>query len=588
MQTHTLTFIQDLAVIMLIAGLATVLCHRLKQPIVLGYIIAGIIISPHTPPFVLITDETTISTLAELGVIFLMFSLGLEFNLHHLSKVGSAAFIAAFLEIILMIALGYGIGCLFGWSQIDSIFLGAILSISSTTIIVKALNELGMKKEKFSQLIFGILIIEDIFAILILALLSSAALTGSLQINDIIVTATKLLSFLVISLLLGILLIPKILAYVAKFNNDEMLLIVVLGMCFGFSLLVLKLDYSVALGAFIIGAIIAEAKELQIIENLINPIRDMFSAIFFVSVGLLFNPAIVNEYIWPILFITFAVVVGKVLSCSLGILITGRDGKTAVRVGMGLAQIGEFSFIIASLGVTLRVTSEFLYSIAVCISIITTLLTPYLIKHSDSLTRFLANMMPTKITKSYKMYSTWMSKINASEDQIIIKKAIKKCIMQIIINLFIVIAIFLMASFIAKSDFGDLLIQITNHYIQKTMIWTIALFISLPFIIAMYRKIRMLSVMLIETNMRQRNSDPNVENIKSIASEVISILAIIAIMVLVSLLSVSILPPIELLLLVLVSVIILMIFLFPWFIKLHAKLQIHLLDSLKNNKDEKK
>jgi CPA2 family monovalent cation:H+ antiporter-2 len=389
LQNHALIFIQDLAVIMLVAGFTSVLCHRLKQPIVLGYILAGIIIGRHTPPFSFIIDETTIKTLAELGVIFLMFSLGLEFNLHKLKKVGAVAFVAAVLEIVLMMAIGYVVGRLFGWAKIDSLFLGAILSISSTTIIMKALTELGMKKQAFAQLIFGILIIEDIFAILILALLSSIAITGSLQIHEIIFTTTKLGIFLTISLIIGIFLIPKLISYITKFKNNEMLLISVLGLCFGFSLLVVKLDYSVALGAFIIGAIIAEAPNLNKIEHLINPIRDMFSAIFFVSVGLLLDINILNNYLFPIIIITIVVVLGKVISCSVGIYITGRDSKTAMRVGMGLAQIGEFSFIIAALGIKLKVTGEFLYSITVGISIITTLLTPYLIKYSDSLTRWL-------------------------------------------------------------------------------------------------------------------------------------------------------------------------------------------------------
>jgi CPA2 family monovalent cation:H+ antiporter-2 len=568
---------------MIIAGLTTVLCHRLKQPIVLGYIIAGIIIGPHTPPFSFISDVMTVKTLAEIGIIFLMFSLGLEFNLHKLSKVGVAAFIASALEIVLMISLGYEIGRLFGWTQIDSIFLGAILCISSTTIIVKVLNELGMKKESFAQLIFGILIIEDIFAILILALLSSIALSGSLQIKEVIVTVAKLSSFLVISLLIGILTIPRLLAYIAKFDSNEMLLISVLGLCFGFSLLVVKLDYSVALGAFIIGAIIAESRQLTQIEHLIIHIRDMFSAIFFVSVGLLFDINVFINYIIPIIVITIAVVVGKVLSCSLGILITGRDGKTAVRVGMGLAQIGEFSFIIASLGMMLNVIGGFLYSIAVGVSILTTLFTPYLIKYSDSFTQHAARFIPKPIFNTFVLYATWIQNIQPLESQTKVKKALKYSILQIIINLFVVIAIFLSGAYIAKTDIGNLLIQITNIYIQKTIIWAIALIISLPFIIAAYRKIKAISMILAELNVKERLDQQLTSNVRMIISEIIPLISILGIMVLIFLLSASILPPIELLFIILIIVIVLIIFLFPWFIKLHSRLQISLLESLKKD-----
>lgn len=393
---------------MLSAGMATILCHLLKQPIILGYIIAGIIIGPHTPPFSFITDITTIQTLAELGVIFLMFSLGMEFDLHKLKKVGMVSLIAAIFEIVLMIGIGYKVGISFGWSQMDSIFLGGILSISSTTIIVKALNELDIKNEYFAQLIFGILIIEDIFAILILALLSSIAVTGSLQIKDMVFESIKLSSFLILILVIGLLSIPRLLKYIAKFKSPEVTLISVLGLCFGISLLMIKMKYSVALGSFLMGAIIAESSELYQIERLIIPIRDTFSAIFFVSVGLLFNLSIVKDNSLAIAVITLVVIIGKIVSCSLGVLVSGRDGKTAMRTGMGLAQIGEFSFIIASLGMTLNATSEFLYSIAVGVSIITTLLTPYLLQYSDPFTKLISNFIPKKISLMFKSYVNWV------------------------------------------------------------------------------------------------------------------------------------------------------------------------------------
>lgn len=570
-----------MAIMMLIAGLSTVICHLLRQPIVLGYILAGIIIGPHTPPFSFISDVSTVKTLAELGVIFLMFSLGLEFNLHKLAKVGMAAIIASIFEIVLMIALGYGIGRLFGWTQIDSIFLGAILSISSTTIIIKVLNELNLKKQPFAQLIFGILIIEDIFAILILALLSSIAMTGSLQVNEIVFTTLKLSSFLVISLLAGILIVPKLLFYIAKFNSKEMLLITVLALCFGFCLLVVELDYSIALGAFIIGAIIAESRELKKIENLINPLRDMFSAIFFVSIGLLFDLNLVGNYIVPIIVITIAVIVGKVLSCSLGILITGRDGKTAMRAGMGLAQIGEFSFIIASLGITLNVTGNFLYTIAVGVSIITTLTTPFLIKYSDSVAEYAKLIVPKGLANTFGVYTTWMQNIHVDENQEDFKRIIKRSIANIIINLFVVTAIFLGGSYIASTEIGGILAKITNIYIQKTIIWAFALIISLPFLIAVYSKIKALSMLMAELSVEKNVNGKLTANVRKIISELIRILSIFCIMIFISLLSVSILPPIELLFIDLAVVTILIILLSPWLVKLHSKLQAALIKSIK-------
>ena len=290
-----------------------------------------------------------------------MFSLGLEFSLRKLRKVGFAALIAAALEILLMVWVGYEIGRAFGWKTMDCIFLGAMLSISSTTIIVKALGELGRSKEKFAELIFGILIVEDILAIVMIALLSGIAMTGSLAVGEVFNTTARLGIFLVVSLVLGLLAVPRLLGYVARFKSNEMLLVTVLGLCFGVSLLAVKLNYSVALGAFVIGAVIAEAREIHRIEILTEPLRDMFSAVFFVAIGLLIDPRLLAQHWLPVVVITLAVVLGKVVTCAFGAFVAGNDTRTSLRVGMGLAQIGEFSFIIASLGLTLRVTSEFLY-----------------------------------------------------------------------------------------------------------------------------------------------------------------------------------------------------------------------------------
>ena len=340
-----------------------------------------------------------------------MFCLGLEFSLRKLFQVGATAFIAAFLEIVLMIWIGFEIGRFFEWSTMDSLFLGAILAISSTTIIVKALGDLKMKNERFAQLIFGVLIVEDILGIGIIALLSGIAVSGSVETGEVFSTVGKLSLFMIVALVVGILLVPRLLAYVAKFESNEMLLVTVLGLCFGFCLLVVKLEYSMVLGAFLIGAIMAESRQLVQIERLIEPVRDMFSAIFFVAIGLLIDPKILVEYAWPIALITVAVVLGKMFSCGMGAFIAGNDGRTSLRVGMGLSQIGEFSFIIAALGMTLKVTSDFLYPVAVAVSAITTLLTPYLIRAADPLSQHLANAMPQRMARIFGHYGDWLRSI---------------------------------------------------------------------------------------------------------------------------------------------------------------------------------
>jgi CPA2 family monovalent cation:H+ antiporter-2 len=428
MEPHALMFIEDLAVIMLVAGFISLICHYCKQPLVFGYILAGIIIGPHTPPVELINDKEIIHTLAALGVILLLFSLGLEFNFRKLLKVGGTAFIAACAEILLMIALGYKLGLMFHWPHMDAIFLGCILAISSTTIIVKALTELGLKQELFAQLIFGILIIEDIFAILILVTLTTLADSGSVHIGHIFFSATQLIGFLTLALVVGSYLIPRLLNYLLKSMNEETILITILGLCFGFCLLVIKLNYSVALGAFLVGAMIGEVEQLHRIERLIAPIRDMFSAIFFVSVGLMFDPSVMITYALPLAIIVLVVVVGKVTTASIGVLLSGRDGETALHVGMGLAQIGEFSFIIASLGTSLQVTDSYLYSIAVAVSVITTLLTPYLIKSAPYVSHGASRMMPKPIKSFFHAYSLWLNSFASRSHTISVKrnKEIKK------------------------------------------------------------------------------------------------------------------------------------------------------------------
>jgi CPA2 family monovalent cation:H+ antiporter-2 len=439
---HANTFLQDLAVIMLVAGVITVIFHRLRQPVVLGYILAGVILGPHTPPMVLIGDKHTVEMLAELGMIFLLFALGLEFNLSKLKKVGSTAIVAATAEILLMLWVGYEIGRAFDWSSMDSLFLGSMLAMSSSTIIIKAVGDLGMKREKFTQLMFGILIVEDILAIAIMALLSGIALTGSMEVGNVVGTLSKLGIFLVVALISGLLLVPRLLSYIARFNSKETLLVAVLGIFFGFSLLVTKLGYSMALGAFVIGAIMAEAKELRLIERLIEPLRDMFSAVFFVAIGMLVDPRVIVEYALPIAVITVAVVVFKVISCAAGTFATGHDARTSMRTGMGLAQIGEFSFIIASLGLSLKVTSDFLYPIAVAVSAITTLLTPYLIRSSDGVVTVLGRVLPQRLKDDLNAYTEWMQSITPpDEGRAILHAMIRRILVHVVLNFCAVAAI---------------------------------------------------------------------------------------------------------------------------------------------------
>jgi len=582
---HAISFIQDLAVIMLVAGVVTILFHRLKQPVVLGYIVAGFIIGPHTPPFGLIHDEDTIKTLAELGVIFLMFCLGLEFSLRKLFKVGATAFIAAFLEIVLMIWIGFEIGRWFGWNTMDALFLGAILAISSTTIIVKALNDLKMKNERFAQLIFGVLIVEDILGIGIIALLSGIAVSGSVSSGEVFSTVGKLSLFMIVALVIGILLVPRLLAYVAKFESNEMLLITVLGLCFGFCLLVVKLEYSMVLGAFLIGAIMAESRQLLKIERLIEPVRDLFSAIFFVAIGLMIDPQVLVDYAWPIVVITLAVVLGKMLSCGMGAFIAGNDGRTSLRVGMGLSQIGEFSFIIAALGMTLQVTSDFLYPVAVAVSAITTLLTPYLIRAADPLSQKLGNVVPRRLARVLSLYGEWLRNIQPQGESAMLAAMIRRILLQVGVNLALVIAIFFSGGYFA-GRIGDWLTEwVTDVSQQKALIWGAALLLSLPFLIAAYRKLKALSMLLAEMGVKPEMAGRHTQRVRRVVAEVIPLLSLLVIFLLLSALSASILPTSELLLVIAVVAAVVVSLLWRWFIRVHSRMQIALLETLENSRD---
>jgi CPA2 family monovalent cation:H+ antiporter-2 len=582
---HHVTFLQDLAVVMIVAAIVTVLFRQLKQPVVLGYILAGVIIGPHTPPASLIADEQAIETLSELGVIFLMFSLGLEFSLGRLKRVGATAFIAATLEILFMVWAGFELGRILGWSQIDSIFLGAILSISSTTIIIKALEGLGKTKERFAELIFGILIVEDILAIVMIALLSGFATTGSLAPEEVGRTVLKLSAFLGVLLVAGLIAVPRLLNYVARFKSNEILLITVVGLCFGVSLLAVKFGYSVALGAFLIGAIVAEARQIAKIEALTHPVRDLFSAVFFVSIGLLIDPAMLVKYAGPILAITALVVIGKVLACSFGTFIAGNSERTSLRVGMGLAQIGEFSFIIATLGQTLKVTSDFLYPIAVAVSALTILLTPYLIRSSDALVGWFDRVAPRSIVGTLGAYTRWVGSLAENRSGNLGQKLVRQWGWQIALNLLLITAVFIAAVWLRWRAPGWLPAPPGGEDGLKATLWLGAMIASLPMLIATVRKLAALGMLIGEMSVSHDAAGENTATFRAIVANTILVASCAALFLIVLLLSSAILPSRNVLIVAAFVVAIAAIFLRRAFVRLYAKAQIALRETFETPAD---
>ena len=421
--SHLPVLIIDLALILAAAGVTTLLFKKIKQPLVLGYILAGLLVGPHVKFIPTVTDNESIHIWAEIGVIFLLFSLGLEFSFKKLVKVGGSASVTAVVEVVSMLLIGFVAGLAMGWSTMDSIFLGGILSVSSTTIIIRAFEELNVKHKKFAGLVFGVLIVEDLVAILLLVLLSTLAVSQQFAGVEMLTSILKLCFFLVLWFIAGIFLIPTFLKKTRKLMNDETMLIVAIALCLLMVLLAVKVGFSAALGAFIMGSILAETTQAEHIEHLTKSVKDLFAAIFFVSVGMLIDPSILIDYAVPILIITLATVFGKFLSSGLGALISGQPLKTAVQTGMSLAQIGEFSFIIATLGLSLKVTSDFLYPIAVAVSAITTFTTPYLIKASEPFYIFLERTLPRKWVAGIQRYSSSTAGITTLSDWKVLLRA---------------------------------------------------------------------------------------------------------------------------------------------------------------------
>ena len=408
--------ISDLALILICAGVMTLVFKRLKQPLVLGYIVAGFLASPHFTLTPSVIDTASIHTWSEIGVIFLLFALGLEFSFKKLVKVGGTAVIAACAIIFSMIMIGMTVGWTFGWKSMDCLYLGGMLAMSSTTIIYKAFDDLGLRQQRFAGLVLSILIIEDILAIVLMVLLSTVAVSQNFEGGEMVFSIGKLVFFLILWFVVGIYLIPIFLKRSKKWVSSETMLILSLAMCFGMVVLAAKVGFSPAFGAFIMGSILAETVEAETIEKLVAPVKDLFGAIFFVSVGMMVDPAMIVEYIGPIITITLAILLGQTIFGTCGVILSGQPLKVAMQCGFSLTQIGEFAFIIASLGVSLNVTSSFLYPIVVAVSVITTFLTPYMIRLAVPAYNLVEKKMPEKWKLMLERYTAGSQTVNSENN----------------------------------------------------------------------------------------------------------------------------------------------------------------------------
>lgn len=386
--------ISDLAFILVIAGIVTVVFKWLKQPVILGYIVAGIIAGPSITFLPTVTDSANIQTWADIGVIFLLFAMGLDFSFKKLMNVGMTAVIAAITVVCGMMFIGYTAGNAMGFSHMSSIFLGGMLSMSSTAIVFKAFSDMGLMQQKFTGIVLGILVVEDLVAVVMMVILSTLAVSKHFEGAEMLDSIMKLAAFLIVWSVLGIYLIPTFIRRIRSFVSDETLLILSLGLCLGMVMIAVKAGFSSALGAFVMGSLLAETVESGRIIKIVQPVKDLFGAIFFISVGMMVDPAVIWHYALPILGLTLLVLVGQSFFGSFGVLLSGQPLKIAIKSGFSLTQVGEFAFIIASLGVSLNVTDQYLYPVIVAVSVITTFLTPYMIRHSDPVCSFIESRLP--------------------------------------------------------------------------------------------------------------------------------------------------------------------------------------------------
>ena len=396
--------IEDLALILVVAGVVTLIFKKLKQPLVLGYIVAGFLVSPNMPYTASVADMENVHLWADIGVMFLLFSLGLDFSFKKILKMGASPVISTCTTIFCMSMLGFSVGSFFGWERMDCIFLGGMLAMSSTTIIYKAFDDLGLRQQQFAGLVMSVLILEDILAIVMMVMLSAIA-QGNLEGSQMIESVMRIGFFLILWLIVGIFAIPLFLRTVRSLINAEVLLVVSLGLCCAMAVFSSKVGFSSAFGAFIMGSILAETVEAERIEKLVEPVKNLFGAIFFVSVGMLVDPKILVEYAIPIMLLVLTILIGQSVFGTFSFMLAGESLKSAMRCGFSMAQIGEFSFIIASLGLSLGVISDFLYPVVVAVSVITTFLTPYMIRLATPVYNNLEHRLPNKLINSLNSLS---------------------------------------------------------------------------------------------------------------------------------------------------------------------------------------
>ncbi|ODV20336.1 MAG: potassium transporter [Rhodanobacter sp. SCN 68-63] len=576
---HEIGFIRDLAIVMIVAGATTILFHRLRQPVLLGYILAGVLIGPHTPG-VLVADPRTINDISNLGVVLLMFTLGLEFSIRKLREVGVGVLVVAVAEVGVMLWIGYGLGEAFGWQGRDALFLGGIMALSSTMVATRTLSESGLRALPFARLVIGLLVAEDMLTIVILTLLTAVAIGGSVEASSAFTLIGHLGLFVVAGMIIGLLVVPRLVDYVAGFGRNEMLLVSTLGLCFGASLLAAWMGFSVALGAFLVGAVVAEARSAEKVMHLIEPLRDMFAALFFVAIGLKIDPAMLAQYVLPALAIAVVVIVGKTVVCSVGMFAIGHDPRTAVRTGVSMAQIGEFSFVIATLGLSLGAVSDFIYPVAVAVSVLCMAASPYLVRSADGLVNGMRRLAPSPLRLLVSSYTGWLENLRPVNENAVIAAMLRRLLTHIAINVMLVVTLFVVGAYINAHNWTWFSMLGLTRDARHTVIWAAALFLSLPLLIAVYRKAEALGMLLAELGIRESYAGSYTRAIRGVLARLIPLATLSVLAVLVSALGSAILPPRGVALSLAAAGVLVAVVLWRGLVRVHARLQAALRDTI--------
>jgi len=491
-------FLESLALVLCVAAVTTVLFQRLHQPVVLGYILAGFLVGPHVPVPV-IADHEIIETLSELGVIMLMFSLGLEFSLRKFVRVGFTAGVTALIQCSIQLWLGFVAARAFGWTVREAMFTGAALAISSTTIIAKAFDELGASRD-LRSLVVAVLIVEDLIALIFMAGLTAIGGGESLSIVALAESSGRLLAFLGALVVLGMLIVPRGIRAISTLQRPETLLIASIGICFGMSYLAMRFGYSVALGAFLAGVLVAESGKQHSIEPLVEPVRDVFAAVFFVSVGMSINPHTIAEHWVPIVLLTAVVIVGKIIGVAIGAFLTGSGTRLALRAGMSLAQIGEFSFIIAVLGESLGATREFLYPTVAAVSAITTLTTPWMIRWSDPLASRIEGALPHSFLSFAALYTSWLERLRTPARRGQAEATTRRFARLLAIDTVLLAAVVIGAAEYARAAAHTIVESLgTSETVARYLVLTLIIAVSTPLCIGILNVVRHLATELAET-----------------------------------------------------------------------------------------